>query len=230
MPFRSFTDSTPWEQARRDLRFTATRTATRRQHAPLAEPLHALLSRWEEIDKERRDADDLLVDADAIVCAQTEALDDAVMALAAELLHEGDHDPADLTYRAYFPGVPGELTRLGLESAIASTREFAAISREIEPSFEVASILETITELEARGIEALIIRQQAQQNVDRVNVLIQAWKDGANAARSVVASALSGHAQKHRLPRGYAGAFFPTVAPERRPLRPSPRLSTRSAA
>jgi len=214
-----FTETTPWEQARRDLRFTTTRVAVRRQHASLAEPLHGLLMRWTHIDRERRDADDLLIDADAVICAESEALDDAVLSLAAQLLHEGDHDPADLAYQAYFPRDPGEITGLGLESAISRTRELHAVAREIVPSFEVAAILVRIAQIEERGIEALIIREQARQNAVRVEALMRAWKDSANDARRLVESSLSAHARLHHLQRGYADAFFPAVARSRRTRR-----------
>ena len=123
MALRLFSEVTGWEQARKDIRFTATRLAARPIHEPLAKPLRGLLDQWNTLDQERRDADDAIVDANALVAALDEELDDAVGKLATRLLYEVGGDSAHPTFKAYFPEPPSGVIRLGLESEIKRTRD-----------------------------------------------------------------------------------------------------------
>src|SRR3569832_1133261 len=92
MGLRLFTEVTAWDQARRETRFTMSRLAARRDHVALARPLRALLGRWAATDQERRDADDAVVDATALVSALDEELDEGVDELANRLLYEAGGD------------------------------------------------------------------------------------------------------------------------------------------
>src|SRR4051794_34826878 len=123
MGLRLFTEDTPWEVCRKDVRFTCTSLSVRAHHEALAKALRTLLSKWTTIEMERRDAEDALVDANAVVGALDEELDEAVFKLVSRLLVELDHDSTHPTFKAYFPEPPSEVIRLGLESEITRTKE-----------------------------------------------------------------------------------------------------------
>ena len=212
MPLRLFTDDTPWEQARKDVRYTATSLGVRQKHEHLVKALLSLLARWSGIDDRRREAEDALVDANAAVGALDEELDEAVFRLVSRLLFEVDHNVAHPTFKAYFPEPPSEVIRLGLESEIARTRELFAVAEERGASFEVRAILAAVADLHRRGEEALRLREEAFLSLSRIKLEVQDWKESANAARRSIANVLEGHAGKHHLPRGYADGFFPPAA------------------
>jgi hypothetical protein len=219
MPLRLFTEDTPWEQARKDVRYTVTSLATRRKHEQLVKPLAALLTRWSAVEDERREAEDALVDANAVVASLDEELDEAVFRLVSRLLFEVDHNAQHPTFLAYFPEPPSEVIRLGLESEITRTKELFAVAEQKSASPELRAILEVIADLHRRGEEALAQREQAFIRLSRAELHIQDWKESANAARRSVANVLEGFAMKNHLPRGYADGFFP----------PSARIAKKSA-
>jgi hypothetical protein len=212
MGLRLFNDDTSWEQARKDVRYTATSLSVRHQHDQLVKPLRTLLERWATIDHERREAEDALVDANAMVSALDEELDEAVFRLVSRLLFEVDHNSGHPTFKAYFPEPPSEVIHLGLESEIARTRELFPVAEEKKASPEVRAILKTIADLQTRGEEALRAREAAYVAVSRVSLHVQDWKESANAARRSVVNVLEGYAMKNHLPRGYAEGFFPVAS------------------
>src|SRR4051812_20815075 len=106
MGLRLFTEDTSWEQARKDVRYTVKSLSTRHKHEQLVKPLATLLGRWSAIEDERRAVEDALVDANAVVAALDDELDEAVFRLVSRLLVEVDHDAAHATFRAYFPEPP----------------------------------------------------------------------------------------------------------------------------
>jgi hypothetical protein len=225
MALRLFTDDTNWEQARKDVRYTATSLGVRQKHEHLGKPLVALLARWQGIDEQRRAAEDALVDANAAVGALDEELDEAVFRLVSRLLFEVDHNSAHPTFRAYFPEPPSEVIRLGLESEIARTKELFKVAEERNASSEVHAILAVVADLHRRGEEALRVREQAFLGLGRVQLHVQDWKDSANAARRSIASVLESHASKSHLPRGYVDGFFPPAArTSKKPGKSAPDL------
>jgi hypothetical protein len=212
MGLRLFTEDTSWEQARKDVRYTVKSLETRYRHPQLVKPLSALLTRWAAVEEERRTAEDDLVDANAVVSALDEELDEAVFRLVTRLLVEVGGDASHATFRAYFPEPPSEVIRLGLESEIIRTRELFVVADEKRASPEVRAILAMIAELSRRGENALGARERAFVAVSRADLHVQDWKDSANAARRSVANVLEAFALKHHLLRGYSAGFFPTSA------------------
>jgi hypothetical protein len=208
MGLRLFTEDTSWEVCRRDLRFTCTSLAVRAQHEPLAKALRNLLSKWSSIEMERRDAEDALVDANAVVGALDEELDEAVFKLVSRLLVELDHDSTHPTFKAYFPEPPSEVIRLGLESEITRTRELFAVAEARGASPDVRAVLARVAAIHKRGEEALRAREKAFAAVSRVHLQVQDWKDSANAARRSISGVLEGYAIKNHLPPGYPQRFF----------------------
>lgn len=208
---RLFDEGTGWEQARKDTRYPTARLDARKQHAALAGPLRGLLDRWNAIDQERRDAEDAAVDANALVSAIDEELDDATGLLVARLLYEANNNHADPTFKAYFPEPPSEVIRLGLESQIERTMKLANVAEAKKASKDVWAILKSMAEIEARGTKALAARVVAYTEVSRVSLRIQTWKENANAARRGVEAALETYAVANGKPRSYADAFFPAA-------------------
>jgi hypothetical protein len=209
MGLRLFADDTSWEQARKDVRYTAKSLEVRQKHEPLVRPMVALLAKWAAIEDERRAAEDALVDATAACAALDEELDEAVFRLVSRLLEEVGHDASHPTFRAYFPEPPSEIIRLGLESEIARTKDLFAVAEEQHASPEVGAILEGIAGLQRRGEEALQGREHAFVALSRADLHASDWKESANAARRSVAHVLEGFALKNHLPRGYGEGFFP---------------------
>ncbi|MEP7122855.1 MAG: hypothetical protein ABJE95_18155 [Byssovorax sp.] len=218
---RLFDEGTSWEQARKDTRYPTARLDARKHHAVLSRPLRALLGQWNTVDQERRDADDAVVDANALVSAIDEELDDTIGLLVARLLYEAGNDPANATFKTYFPEPPNEVIRLGLESEIARTKLLIHVAEEKKASKETWAILKTVAEIEKRGTEALAARVVAYTGVSRVALRIQTWKENANAARRGVEAALETYAVAHGKPRSYADAFFPATARVKKKAAPS---------
>ena len=212
MGLRLFTEDTPWEQARKDVRYAVTSLDARHKHQQLVKPLATLLARWAAVDEERRAAEDELVDANAMVNAIDHELDEAVYRLVQRLLVELEDDSSHPTFRAYFPEPPTEVIRLGLESEIVRTKQLFTVAEERGASPAVRAILKQIGELQRRGETALRARVDAFVALSRADLHVQDWKESANAARKSVANVLEGYALKNHLPRGYSEHFFPAAS------------------
>jgi hypothetical protein len=209
MGLRLFTEDTSWEQVRKDVRYTVKSLSCRHKHDQLVKPLATLLARWAAIEDERRTAEDALVDANAVVAALDEELDEAIFRLVSRLLFEVDHNAAHPTFQAYFPEPPSEIIRLGLESEIVRTKDLFVVAEEKRASPEVHAILAGIAEMHRRGEEALRERELAFVALSRADLHVQDWKESANAARRSVVNVLEAYALKNHLPRGYGEGFFP---------------------
>ena len=207
-----FTDKTSWENARKDVRHTASTLTASVVHVAVAKPLKALLARWNEIDQARRDADDQLVDANALVAwIDVRLLDPRVAELASLLLHEAKQDRSDPKFKRYFPEPPNEIVRMGLESEIKRTKGFFHVAEEVPPSKEVKAILAKIAAVHTKGEAALTTREEATLHVARISLRIQTWKEDANGVRRSVENNLDAHANGQGLPRDYSDAFFPAA-------------------
>jgi hypothetical protein len=206
-----FTTDTPWEAARRSVRFTASALGATTLHASMAKTPRALLKKWNEIDEARRDADDALVDANAKVAALDGDLDDLVLDLANEILHEAKQDRSDAQYVAYFPDAPSEIARLGLESEIERTKKFFVVASEHKPSKAVAAVLAKIKDVQTRGSAALADRVEATAEVAKVSLRVQTWKEDANGARRSIDNALDEYANQNKVSRDYTDRYFPQV-------------------
>lgn len=209
MGFRLFNDETPWEQARKDLRSTASTVAAEKDHAALAKPLRGLLTEWGTIDQERRDADDAMIDANALIRRVDTKLDRAVEKLASRLLFEGDQDRTKPGFAKYFPEPPSDVIRLGLESQIARAKKFDEVANELGASKPVRASLAVIDDLCKEGADVLKMREEVAMGQARVSLRISAWKESANAARRSVENALDAYAIAKGLPRDYSDEFFP---------------------
>jgi hypothetical protein len=221
MAYRLFTDDTGWETSRKDLRYTCAALAADPSQAKLAKPLRAHLERWDVIDKQRRDADDAVVDANAVIAFLDGRLDHTVQALVDRLRYEFGTDHP--TFQAYFPEPPSQLIRLGLESELDRVKTFHDIARERGASRDVQRILAEIAAIDTEGRKALAAREQAVAGVARVALKMMSWKEAANSARRTVESALMTYASEHNLPRDYPDAYFP---PSRRSARKKARSSS----
>lgn len=208
---RLFNENTAWDEGRKSVRFTATKTGARKPHTALAGPLRDLLAQWNLVDQQRREAEDAVVDANAMVSSVDEELDECVSKLDNRLCYECGNDLEHPTYKAFFPEPPHEIIRLGLENEIARTRKFVIAAEERNASPEVWAILKEMAEIEKRGAEVLKGREEAYANVSRVALRIQTWREDANAARRSVETALEAWAIQNGKPRSYADAFFPAA-------------------
>lgn len=209
MGLRLFNEKTPWDEARRDVRYVAAALEATDEHAALAKPLRGLLAQWKIIESDREDADDAMVDSNAVVRRLDGWLDREVNKLAGQLLAENDRDTSAPGYKRYFTEPPNEIIRLGLESEIQRTRKFDTVAEELGATKEVKSILKRMGEIQAKGDTALRGREKVAETQGRVSLRISTWKDDANHARRSVESALESFAAEHRLPRTYADEFFP---------------------
>lgn len=209
MTFRLFTDDTPWEQARKDVRHTAASVAAEEAHEALAKPLRTLLVQWATIDQERRDADDAMVDANARVRRLDTKLDDAVEKLASRLLFEVHQDRKHATFLKFFPEPPSEVVRLGLESEIERTKAFDDVAQNIGASKPILVILATLEALRQHGTAALQGRVEVAKRQGRVVLRTSEWKAAANTARRSIENALDAYAIEAKLARDYSDDFFP---------------------
>jgi hypothetical protein len=218
-----FTDKTSWENARKDVRHTASTATASVAHVALAKPLKALLTRCNETDQERRDADDQLVDANALVAwIDVRRLDPLVTELASWLLHDAKQDRSDPKFKRYFAEPPNEIVRMGLESEIKRTKAFFHVAEEIPPSKETKAILAKIAAVHKQGEAALAAREEATLHVARLSLRIQTWKEDANGVRRSVENNLDAHANAHGLPRDYSDAFFPASRATKSPAAKTP--------
>jgi hypothetical protein len=219
-----FKDSTGWEAARRSVRHTATVLAASQVHAGAAKGVKALLERWAQIEAERREAEDGVVDANALVAwIDRQVLDPAVQELASLLLHEAKQNRKDATFKKYFAEAPGEVIRLGLESEIERTKKFFHVADEVTPSKAVKAVLAKLHAAHAKGSAALQARKDATDAVARVALKCQTWREDANAARRSVETELDAYANEHKLDRDYANTFFPDPpSSKKKPAAPAP--------
>ncbi len=220
-----FTDKTPWENGRKDVRHTAATLIASEVHIALAKPVKHLLTRWNEIDQERRDADDKLVDANALVAwIDVRVLDPLVTELASLLIHEVKQDRSDPKFRRFFPEPPNEVVRMGLESEIKRTKLFFNVAEEVPTSPEAKAILAKIAAAHKQGDAALKAREEATFHVARISLRIQTWKEDANGIRRSVENKLDAYANENGLPRDYSDAFFPAsrAAKPKSPATPAP--------
>ena len=176
-------DSGGWDTSRRVVRLTASTLKASDDHAALAKPLMALLTRWLTLDQERRTADDSLVDANARVTWLDAALDHAVTIFVAQLLADGGGNRAHRTF--------------------ASAVEGATLPK------PTAALWKGVTAGFPAGKAALKEREGAALEVARVALRVQRWKDDANATRRSIDLALGKYAVERDLPRDYADTFFP---------------------
>lgn len=209
MPLRLFTDKTPWDDVRRDVRYVAAGLTAADEHIALAKPLRTLLAQWKTIESDREDADDAMVDANAVVRRLDITLDRLVNDLAGQLLAECGRDTSAPGFRRFFPEAPSAVIRLGLESEIERTKKFATVAEEIGASKETKAILKRFDGIHTKGTAALKARERLAETQGRVSLRISTWKDDSNHARRSVESALEKYATDHRLPRTYADEFFP---------------------
>jgi len=218
-----FTDKTSWDNARKDTRHTAATLTASEIHRAAAKPLKELLARWNETDQERRDADDKLVDANALVAwVDARVLDPLVIELASLLLHEAKQNRLDPKFKRFFPEAPNEVVRMGLESEIKRTKAFFNVADENPPSKEGRAILARIAVAHKQGEGALKAREDATLQVARVSLRIQTWKEDANAVRRSVENQLDAHANEQGLPRDYSDPFFPSARAARGPIEKKP--------
>jgi hypothetical protein len=222
MGFRLFNEDTPWEQARKDVRTTAAAVAAEKDHAALAKPLRALLTQWGTVEQERRDADDAMVDANALVRHFDKKLDRAVEKLVSRLEFEVGGERSKPGFAEYFPEPPNEVIRLGLESEIARTERFDNVAKELGASKQVRALLATIDGIRKEGAKVLETREEVAKRQGRVSLRISVWKESANAARRGVENALDAYAIANDLPRDYSDEFFP-------PARVSKKTKTAKA-
>ena len=205
-----FTDKTSWENARKDVRHTAATLTASEVHLASAKPVKELLTRWNDTDQERRDADDKLVDANALVAwIDVRLLDPLVTELGSLLLHEAKQNRSDPRFKRYFPEPPNEIVRMGLESEIKRTKAFFSVAEEVPLSNEGKAILAKIAAVHKQGEAALAAREEATLHVARISLRIQTWKEDANGVRRSVENHLDAHANAHGLPRDYSDPFFP---------------------
>ena len=227
MAMALFTDKTSWENVRKDVRHTASTLTASEVHLPVAKPLKALLTRWNETDQARRDADDQLVDANALVAwIDVRLLDPLVVELASLLLHEAKQDRSDPKFKRYFPEPPNEIVRMGLESEIKRTKAFFSVAEEVPPSKEGKAILAKIASAHKQGEAALAAREEATLHVARISLRIQTWKEDANGVRRSVENNLDAHANGNGLPRDYSDAFFPASRAAKSPAAKTPATPT----
>jgi len=207
-----FTDKTPWENARKDVRHSAATLTASEIHLAAAKPVKELLLRWNETDQERRDADDRVVDANALVAwIDVRVLDPLVTELASLLLHEAKQDRSDPKFRRFFPEPPNEVVRMGLESEIKRTKAFFGAAEEVPISQEGEAILAKIADAHKRGDAALKAREEATLHIARISLRIQTWKEDANGVRRSVKTNLDAYANENGLPRDYSDPFFPAA-------------------
>lgn len=224
-----FTDKTSWENARKDVRHTAATLSASEVHLASAKPLKALLTRWNDTDQERRDADDKLVDANALVAwIDVRLLDPLVTELGSLLLHEVKQNRSDPKFKRYFPEPPNEIVRMGLESEIRRTQAFFSVAEEVPLSNEGKALLAKIAAVHKQGEAALTAREEATLHVARISLRIQTWKEDANGVRRSVVNKLDAHANEKGLPRDYSDAFFPAsrAAKPKAPSTPAPAAPT----
>jgi hypothetical protein len=209
MGLRLFTDETSWEQTRRDVRHARAALAATGDHANLANAMTKLLASWSSLDAERIEADDALVDANALVRYWDSQLDELVARLAARVI--ADHGKGSSEYLALFPEAPATIVRLGLESEIARVKKFDVVAKERKLSKGVQELLAQIGKVVTDGSKVLAARVTAAEGSARVALRVAAWKEDANAARRSVAISLDKWALENGAGRDYSHAFFPAA-------------------
>ena len=205
-----FDEKTGWEAGRKSVRFTTARLAADPAHAKLVKPFRGLLAEWNATDQERRDADDAVVDANALVAYCNDHLDAITGRFVRQLRNDfGDNHPA---VGRFFPEAPSEVISLGLESQIARSKDFFLVAEQVALGPEAKAILDEIAASMKQGSAALAAREGAYTAAARVSLKTQTWREKANAARRSLENVLDGWAIAHHEARDYPDRFFPASA------------------
>ena len=206
-----FDEDTSWEAARKSVRFTAARLAADPTHRKHEKAVRALLAEWGTIEQARRDADDGVVDANALVAYCNDRLDDTTGRFVRRLRNDfGGDDNA--SFRKFFEESPSEVINLGLESQIGRSKDFFVVAEAVPLTRDAKAILDEIGAIMKDGKTALEGRETATIGVAKISLRVQTWKEKANAARRSLENILDTYATGNNLPRDYAGRFFPASA------------------
>lgn len=203
-----FDEDTSWESARKSVRFTAARLAADPAHQKHEKTIRALLGEWGTIEQARRDADDGVVDANALVAYYGDRIDDTTGRFVRRLRNDfGGDDNA--SFRKFFEENPSEVISLGLEAQITRSKDFFIVAEAVALTKDARTILDEIGATMKAGKAALDGRETATVGVAKVSLRVQTWKEKANAARRSLENILDAYATANGLPRDYAARFFP---------------------
>ena len=219
---KNLDDKTSRADVRKELRYTIALLRAAGGHAAELAQMEALLRRWDALDRDATAADDAVDDAEAVVAWRDAALDGAVDEFAIDLDHAVRGDRASLTFTAFFPVAPHQITRQALSAELEATKHFARAAGDVTLDDACAKSLARVEEARARGAEALAARERAEAASSSAAVRVKRFKDEASEARRAVYNALERDAITHKRGADYADLFFrvtrrPKKAPDAKP-------------
>lgn len=207
---RLFDDTTGFEAARDDARYTLAMLKASKQHPAQNKLIERSLGQWQELDSARTRANDAVLDANARVALCDFKLDVGVRAIAKEAEYEGGRDGA--MFRAIFPEPPSDVTAQTLAPEIEAVKQMSERAKAAgTPSKALAKALSGALAACADGEEALKAREEAVLEQARWSIRAADWKSAANKARRAVHNQLDAHAIEHDLGADYADLFFPAA-------------------
>lgn len=205
---RTIGEGLSWEGARADVAYTLGVLAAAGRHERLSRAVTQLFERWTKAEATRRAAEDGVAAAHARVAWCDFALDDAVRAFANELLRDvGGKGDAPM-FRKYFPEMPSEVVRMGLEAEIERCAAFDVVAGKVKLSKSAAQRLDAVRAAMKSGRDALAARRRAFDAQAQAALDVATWKEDANAVRRSVRNQLEAWALAEGGPGDYADRFF----------------------
>lgn len=206
---RQFDSKTSWEGARAEILYTVSVLGASGRHGKLHQGMKGHLDKWGPLEVQRREAEDAIVMANALVAWCDHELDGAVRGFANEVLHAAGHDASHKLFASFFPEAPSEIIRMGLESEIERCERFDVVASRVELPKVCVTKLEAVRAAIVAGKAALKKRREAFQAQAMVSLDITSWKEAANNARVSCHLQLQAWGLENNEERGYADRFFP---------------------
>ena len=211
---KAYTDDTSLSSVRRDLRYTRGVLRAARVHEAELREVQRQFDRAKELVTQLEDADDSIVDSNALVAWHDRTLDGAIDHFANDVVHLVGGDRSDLRYTSFFRVAPGEYIRLGLESEIERTAHFQDAAKQNALPKSVQASLASVEEARAEGGKAIKAREDAVKAEAGLWLSVRRLKEDANAMRRSVYNSLERYAIEKKLPAGYADLFFLSTPPK----------------
>lgn len=192
--------------------------------AALGAPLAKLLTRWQELDRDRQAQARALIRANALCKRRNVQLDDALTAIHHATLAAANQDRRAPLFAHLFPKPLSTLIRPALEGQVKIAEAFVErLAQSPDHAALAKAHGKALRDSIAAGSAALSERVSTQAAAAALTQRIDALWTDANAALLSIDGALKQLAAKRRLSREWNDSFFPDAVarPKRKPSPPN---------
>jgi hypothetical protein len=214
---RELSERTSWDDTYNLVAYTADACALAgedgdKEVGALAAPLEKLLSRWEDLDVERRKARRTIGRSHALVRRRDVQADAVVTDLHHAVLGHVKQNRKAALFTRLFPDPLSTVVRMALESELPMLRDISIKLAEGEtPAAIKKAHQKGIGDALDRGEKAIRGREEAFAAAGRTSARIASFREDGNHALLGIEGALKQIASKRKLGSDWVDAFFPVV-------------------